>query len=110
MRALYNGKIQNSAQLQGIIDGIAKPKNPLFTDPSQAQPQRLAPDSGDNSIPCAEQEVASILCHFGSAKARRYRVLWADGDETVERRENFVDLVDGEEVVNEKLQIYLDSQ
>ena len=107
LRALYDGTIHNTAQLEGILNALGA-KDPL----QEPEPTLLSPTpvASELHIPCPEYMVASILCHFGSRKARRYRVLWADGAETVEPRENLVDIVDGEEVVNEKLLIYLQSQ
>ena len=106
LRALYDGTIHNTAQLEGILDALGA-RDPLEEpEPTLVPPSPLAPELPSPS----EYLVASILCHFGSRKARRYRVLWANGEETVEPRECLVDIIDGEEVVNEKLLLYLQSQ
>lgn len=53
-----------------------------------------------------EEVVVCIEGHHGNGARRRYHVLWANGDTTEEMKENLVDIVNGEEIVNEELLKY----
>jgi len=53
-----------------------------------------------------EHRVRDIIGHKGKGNTRRYQVVWEDGDETWEPREQLVDEVGGEEVLNEALERY----
>ena len=50
--------------------------------------------------------VKDILGHEGKGRGRKYRVLWATGEVTLEPRKSLVDSVNGEETPNEALQKY----
>lgn len=53
-----------------------------------------------------EVVVDRILKHTQTAEGIRYHVLWVDGDDTRELLSQFIDIEDGEEVINEKLLHY----
>jgi hypothetical protein len=104
LRAFYTGQIEDVAR----ENRTAIQNDPVQMPNVSSGDSRLLSGSNESSQPEVQLEavVESILCHFGSGKSRRYRVLWAEGDETEEPESNLMDVVDGEEVLNEKLMLY----
>ena len=83
---------------------------PQDPEPATAASDIMTVDNSteqDGSSSNGEEEVAEVICHFGKGSRLRYRVLWARGDETIEPPENLIDIIDGEQIINEALQIYL---
>jgi hypothetical protein len=97
---------RSTARLRASYTGRIEDAKPQSVSPEEADVEDLveAEQVGEPVVP--EQVPVDILCHRGTGRSRRFRVLWADGDETIEPFENLVDLVDGEEIVNERLECY----
>jgi len=93
LRAFYTGQVDDVVSHSEEAQSLLSEEPPIVSDSIL-------------SLDAPEQVVDSIICHFGSSNARRYRVRWADGDETIEPLENLVDTVDDEEIVNIKLEEY----
>lgn len=53
-----------------------------------------------------EWKVEDIVGHEGSGRRRKYHVVWASGETTLEPRKNLADVIDGHEVVGEQLLKY----
>jgi hypothetical protein len=59
-----------------------------------------------DSQPEPEEVVSFIEGHTGDGHSRKYMVVWASGDKTLESRANLVDNTEGDEVITEQLLKY----